>query len=274
MKQIEIAASYSGTISSGKYENEKPFFSLKETYDNVEDKDFAEKRLKELANICRGKFEEIEKRSQIEKLVKIREDLRFYDIGSLQYPSVTSIISWDKDFFIDPIDLKQYAARGTIIHKQVERFLLTQQWPNPKEIPEIYPEYVIVTKGALNLSLDDVDFRGFYEKYPFIASIHEQTVYNTEHLYAGRYDIKGKYNGKITIFDVKTTGSVNKTECMKQLSAYAHCEGNEDVEQLCLIHLNKKTKQGFSAPIIEENVEKYWHLFLDDRKKFKQRFGV
>jgi hypothetical protein len=99
-------------------------------------------------------------------------------------------------------------------------------------------------------------------------------VVNPEHRYAGRYDIKGVFDGKVSIMDIKTTASVDKESCFKQLSAYAKCPGNEDVEQMVVIPLNDKTQQGFSKPVVETNIEKYWALFKKDRDLFKRRFGL
>lgn len=274
LKEVEITASFSGKIATGKFENEAPFFALKETWQDVTDDEFVRARQDALQQMCYEKFAAVERRSLVEKIKEIRQDLRFYPIGNDQYPSVTSVIGWDEDWYMDPMELAQYGARGTIIHKLVEIFLQTKVWPKPSDIPEIFPEMVILKKGSLGLSIDDVDFPAFFKKHPFEVLKQETTVYNTEKRYAGRQDIKGKLEGKVTLFDVKTSSTIDKKKFFKQLTAYAKCEGNEDVEQLCIIHLNNKVQQGFSAPIIETDVNKYWHLFLKDRENFKERFGV
>ncbi len=275
----EICSSYSGKISTSKFENCSPFFGLKETWTGHLDDATISLRQKQLSVLCEEKFSEVEKRELIAKIQENRKDIRFYPIDNAMYPSVTSIINWDNDFeektqHITPDEMRQYAARGTIIHKQISIFLETGEWKEPKDIPELYLYRVILKKGSLGLSMDGYDFRGFYEKYPFKKISTETIVVNKEHNYAGTYDIKGIMGGVVTLFDVKTGSSINKTSAFKQLTAYAHTTGNEDVKQLVIVPLNNTTKQGFSAPAIETDIEKYWPAFKEDRKMFKERYGV
>ena len=275
----EIVASYSGKIATGRFENCSPFFSLKETWSGGMDDAAISIRQKQLSALCAEKFEEVEKKELVAKIRAERKDIRFYSIGNDSYPSVTSIINWDGDFeektrHITPDQMKQYAARGTIIHKQVSVFLETGKWKDAKEIPELRIYRVILNKGSLGLTTDGYDFRGFYEKYPFEFIKSEQTVSNKDKRYAGTYDIKGILDGKVTLFDVKTGSSINRANAFQQLSAYSHCKGNEDVQQLVVIPLNSTTKQGFSTPAIEQDTEKYWGAFLESRKFFEERYGA
>jgi len=292
-RTIEISASFTGTIPTGNYENEKPFYSVKEIMEleekenEIVEDEFIANRQKELHQICYDQFKHQAEICKLERIAEEYKQIRLYDVAEgIKYPSVTSIIGWDSDFHMSEDELAQYASRGTVIHKQVEIFLKTGEWKAPKDIPEIYPDVVIVKKGNLGLSLNDIDFVGFYESYPFKVIELEKVAINHDKQYAGRLDIKcviessnkGQWE-KIegvkfdvpTILDVKT-GTIEETRCFKQQTAYWHCE--PDVEQVGLIHLNKKTKQGYSKPYIETDKEKYWHLFLKDREIFKQRFGI
>lgn len=272
-KEVEIVASYSGKISTGRFENEAPFFSIKETWTDIND-EFLQQRQKYLHQYCHNRFVECEQRSAVEKINEQFKHIRFYEEANEQLPSVTSIINWDKDFFVPQEQLVQYAARGTIRHKQVEIFHTTGKWEEPENIPEIYPELVILKKGSLGLSLDGYDYQAFFKKFPFEVLSTETKAVNLEHKYAGRYDIKGIFDGKVSIMDVKTTATIDKESCFKQLSAYAKALGNDDVVQMVVIPLNNKTEQGFSKPVVEDNIEKYWALFKKDRELFKQRFGL
>lgn len=270
-KEVEITASFTGKISTGKWENLSPFFSIKETWQNVTDTDI-EARQKVLHDMCEAKFNEVDQQATVAKILQERQDLRFYDYKGLKLPSVTSIIGWDEDMYVTPNQLIQYAARGTAIHKQCEIFLKTGQWLEVKDIPEVYAEYVIVTKGDLNLKFDDVNFRAFHVKHPFEVIQLEQVVFNIDHRYAGRTDIIAKMDGKVTICDIKTGTTINREKAFKQMSAYAKALGG--IEQMMIIHLNNGTKQGFSQPIISDEIEKHFQLFLKDRQSFKERFGV
>ncbi|RLI98545.1 MAG: hypothetical protein DRP08_08070, partial [Candidatus Aenigmatarchaeota archaeon] len=266
LKSTEIVVSYSGKISTGNYENESPFFSNKEVWQGALPAGLLEERQKFLYDKCYAKFTECERRSLLELIKKKRKDIRFY--GNL--PSVTSILSWDADFYVSPDDLVQYAARGTIIHAQCRIWLETGEWKEPKDIPEIYTQMVILTKGSLKLSLEGYNFRGFKAKNPFEVVNTEKAVFNIDKGYARTQDIKYKRGTKIGIADIKT-GSINRAYCLKQLSAYAACEGNEDVEELMVIPLNSSTQQGYSKAIIEEDPKKYLPMFLDDLASFKER---
>jgi hypothetical protein len=270
-QSVEIVASFSGKISTGRFENENPFFSIKETWTGLNDTEI-ESRQKALHDMCYQRFNAVEQQSMVDKITQQRKDLRFYEFDGLQLPSVTSVINWDEDFFINPTQLVQYAARGTAIHKQIEIFLTTGQWLEVKDIPEVYPEYVIVSKGDLGLKFDDVDFRAFITKNPLEVIKTEQTVFNMKDKYAGRTDIVAMVGGKKTIVDIKTGSTVNQDKAFKQLSAYAKCI--DGVEQLMVVHLNNKTKQGFSAPILTDKIEENYQMFMKDRKAFRERFGV
>ena len=76
-----------------------------------------------------------------------------------------------------------------------------------------------------------------------------------------------------TILDIKT-GTIDKMKHLKQQTAYAHTEGNEDVAQIGLIPLTKENKCGFSEPVIEPNVDKYWSMVTRDRESFRKRYGL
>ena len=279
VQSTEIVASYSGKIATGRFENCSPFFSLKEVWTGQLDDTEISIRQKQLSVLCSDKFNECEQRELVAKIQEDRKDIRFYQVENESYPSVTSVINWDNDFeestkHISPDDMRQYAARGTIIHAQVSRFLKTGEWVDPKDIPELYLYRIILKKGSLGLSMEGYDFRKFYEKYKFDTINTECFVCNKTYRYTGRYDIKGVLDGVVTLFDIKTGSSINKANCFKQLSAYAKGAGNEDVAQLVVIPLNNTTKQGFSAPAIETDVDKYWPAFQKDREMFKERYGV
>lgn len=288
-RTIEIVSSFTGKISVGQYENESPFFSLKETveYENGEFTDeMMQARQKQLQDYCYQQFQKQAERAKFDRIKKEYQNIRFYEEDGKLYPSVTSITNWDADFRVPPDELQQYSARGTIIHKQVEIFLKTGEWKTPKQIPEIYPELVTLSQGSLSLSLDGYDFSQFYKDYPFKVLAQEERVINREEVYAGRLDIRGiiessnrgkwdKVEGLLydveTVFDIKT-GTIDKTKHMMQQTAYAHC--NDSIKQMVLIPLTSENKCGYAKPVVEIDKDKYWHLFKRERDNFKKRYGV
>lgn len=289
---IEVTASFTGKISTGNYENTAPFFAAKETIEiedeNIDVNKTIEIRQAELQEICRGQFKRVAEIEYQEKIAKTYQNIRFYEAGNGEkYPSVTSVLSMDENFFVTPDELAQSASRGTIIHKQVEEFLKTGKWLEPKEFPELAPHVMTVVKGSLGLLLDDVSFVNFYKDYPFKVLLQEGKVINPEYKYAGRFDIlcviesanPGKWE-KIegvqfdvtTLLDIKTGASLDKTKGFTQQSAYAKALDN--VAQIGLIHLTKENQCGFAKPSVTAKIESYWNIFLNKRSKFAERYGV
>src|SRR5574343_94849 len=286
IKETFIKAQFTGVIATGDFENERPLFEMSQLIEGDIDNGTKEKMQESLYSLCRKMFQQSERQSVAKRIMREREDIRFYPVESDQYPSVTSILNWDADFHVSPQELIQYAARGSIIDKQVEIYFRVGKWKDPKEIPECYPDLVILKKGSLELTYEDIDFLSFIKEYPIDFIDAQKTVFNHGFKYAGRYDLKGipkviKGNGwdkmgvkpLITLIDVKAA-SMDETKFMKQLTAYWHCEGNEDVEQAMIMHLNNKTQQGFSKPKICSDKNKYWELFKKDRENFKKRFQI
>ncbi len=290
-RQIKIAASFTGVISTGSYENSKPMFFAEETFesdltDNNADT-VVSMRQKQLQDICRGQFEKIAGQLYAEKIAKQYANIRFYDAdGGIKYPSVTSIVGMDKDFHMPPDELAQYAARGTILHKQAEIYMLTNEWKDARDIAEVSHEYMTVMQGNLKLSLDDTNFKGFLKDYPIEVIQLEQAVLNNEDKYGGRYDILCKLDPKnlgkwdkvegidVTkniLLDIKTSATLDKNYGFTQNAAYAKCLG---VDQIGLIHLNKEVKAGFSKPAVTSNVARYWDLFIKKRQQFYGRYGI
>lgn len=279
-----ITASFTGKISTASYENSSPFFSLTEKYDCGFTDEELSLRHKELSRLCTDKFNQVAERLHQERIAKLYENIRFYPVGELQYPSVTSLFM--QEFALSPDEMAQYAARGTIFHKQAEIYWSTGEWKEPKNIPEVYPEWLIMTQGNLGLTLEGFNLVACYKDYPFKVIDQEQVVYNHEYKYAGRYDVrcviesanKGKWD-KIegvlydvpTILDLKT-GSIDETKCFKQGTAYAKC--CDDVKQIGVLPVNDKTKQGFSKPLVCSAMDTYWSLFKKDREQFRKVYGI
>lgn len=291
-RTIEIAASFTGKISTGSYENESPFFSAKEIVEfDVSDEDtdsWIRLRQQDLHKICYSQFKRHAEQAYAERIAKEYQNIRFYDgKDGLKYPSVTSIIGMDEQFFISPDELAQYGARGTVIHKQIEIFLMTGEWKKPMDIAEVAPCYLTVVKGSLGLDMEDVDFRAFYAEYPFKVISLESTVLNHEHRYGGRVDIQciidskspGKW-AKIegvkfdvpTILDVKSSTTLDKMKGLTQQAAYA--KAVEGIQQVGLIHLTKDNKCGYATPQITTNLERYWALFAKKREDFRLRYAI
>ena len=290
-KSLEISSSFTGKISTGQYEVSQPFFSIKEVIEETEGEELSDlvikMRQQELQDICVAQFNKCAEILYQQKVEKAYKNIRFYDgKEGLRYPSSTSVINMDANFFVSQEDLYQYSCRGTVYHKLIEIYLKTGEVKSPKDVPEIAFETMTVLTGSLNLSLDDVNYVGFFTKYPIKVIELEKTIINDEHRFGGRLDIlcqvdsknpgdwakvEGVEFDKDLIIDIKTTGTLDKTKGFIQQASYCKTLG---VTQAVLAHMNKDTVQGFSKPVFTNKIDNYFSMFLAMREKFKARYGV
>lgn len=286
-RTIELTASVSAVIPTGNYENFKPLYSVKEifTANNKKVDEVISKRTDELRSLLNSKLQDDYDKMRIERIKLQRVDIRFYQRGDRQYPSVTSIISAVEPINFDPVKLKQYGSRGSLVHKQIGHFFQTGgTWENNVlKIMGTKLDYLVVTQGDLKLKWDDCNFPAFWQKFgkdfaPVSESFkldNEITLFNDEYLYAGTLDLRCKYLDKKTLADFKTASDYDNDKLdryFRQLAAYAVME--KDVEQMMIIPLNPSNKTGFGAPIIETDIQGYFQKFLQDRAAFKEIYGI
>src|SRR3990167_3411371 len=135
LRKIEISASFTGKISIDNYENLAPYFSAKEIFE-VEDMptpmvdEIIKNRQSELQKICSDQFKLQAELAYQDKVEKSYQNIRFYDSGKdgIKYPSVTSCLGFDDNFFVSADDLQQAG-----------------EWKEPKSIPEIAYEVMVVS---------------------------------------------------------------------------------------------------------------------------------
>ena len=291
-RSIEISASFTGKINTGQFENESPFFSIKEIVEDIDSEDYEvtdehiKIRQKELKEICYNQFKQHAEIAYQEKVAKAYKNIRFYDgKDGLKYPSTTSVINLDSNFFVSPEDLYQYSCRGTVYHKLIEIYLKTGNVVNPKDVPEIAFETMTVLTGSLGLSLEDINYVGFFKKYPVKIIEQEKVIINDEHRFGGRLDIlfqidsknpgdwskvEGIEFDKDIIGDFKT-GQLDKLKGFMQQASYCKTLG---VTQAVLIPFGTDNVQGFSKPVFTNKIDNYFGMFLTMRKKFYERFSV
>jgi len=93
----------------------------------------------------------------------------------------------------------------------------------------------------------------------------EVEVFSILHHYAGRFDAIARINGHLYLIDFKTSKGV-WDEQKYQVCAYRQAynemleEGQERVENLAILHLNKETGEPTFVPV-EKDVERYTQLF-------------
>lgn len=285
-RKLRIEASFSGVLPVGNFANMRPGFLASMEYEadfatDTEVSTAIEVAQQELQGIC---YKNFEAEAMKAKIIKIQEDLknfRFYDIGDEKYPSVTSVAGYDKEFYCAEADLPLYAAQGNIIDAEIRNYVKTGVWKSSSEILECTADRFIIktrkTENGKHLSLDGWNFIGFLEKYPIknLVSI-DKPVFNRKYKYAGTPDLIGEYEGLKTLVSIKRSKS--ETDNLIQESAYAKCEGMEDVKQMMVVEMKSEmdggNKQGFSKPIVSKDIDKYFELFLRKRSEVMKIYGV
>lgn len=267
IKVKEITVSLSGVIPVAAYENLRPGFSI--TVEPIDGEE-PEKIIASLQQYLHAVFENESNRGKADLIDKQYSNIRFYEKDGKKYPSVTSILNWDKEWRVTDDELRQYASRGNIIEAIVERFLKTGEWADPLEIPELREDVSVLMSGSLMFTWENCSHKTFMKTYrdKIQAETFQGTIFNDEALYAGTYDILGKFDDIHSIMDIKTGGFD-----MRQLAAYAICE--KDIGQLVVLPVGPTdNKSGYKRPVICDTVQKEFAEFLKARAKFKQRFGV
>lgn len=267
MQVKELTVSLSGVIPVAAYENLRPGYSM--TIEVLDGESY-ETLLVEANKYLRDVFDQASNAAKSDLIAKQYSGIRFYEKDGKQYPSVTSILNYGKEWRITDDELSQYAARGTIVGNMVETFLSKNEWIDPTTETTLAEEVSILLGGSLNMHWNQCSHRAFSEKYSKDIEVTkvQGTVFNDEALYAGTYDILGAYNSKKSLMDVKCGGFD-----MRQLAAYAVC--CEDVEQLVILPVGPTdNKCGYKHPVVCDTIQKEFESFLKARAKFRQRFGI
>ena len=286
LRRIKVEASFSGVLPVGNFANMRPGFAASMEFEQ----DFkTEDEVKLTIEGCQTSLQEIcyanfEAEATKAKVMKVQEDLknfRFYEIDGEKFPSVTSINSYDKGFFVPEQDLPLYAAQGNIIDAEIRNFVRTGVWTESKDLMECTADrYILknrVTESGKHLALSGWNFKGFLEKFPIknLVSI-ENAVYSKKHRIAGTPDLIGEYNGLKTLVSIKRTKS--ETDNFIQEAGYSLCDGLEDIGQFMVVEMKAEedggNKQGFSKPSVTTEIARYQELFLRKRKDFEKIYGV
>lgn len=268
----EISCKLIAVIPTAEYANIQPCYEIIQQVPKGEES----KSIDEMRKLLQSKIDADYEMVRIKKFKEQFKDIKISEKDGKHFVHVTSVLE-----ALSPIDypkelLMQYASRGTLVHAIFEHFLRTQQWEfDVLKIPGTKLDYQIVTKGSLGLKISDCDPKGFWEAHgkDFAIMDVETKVYNEQYLYCGTRDMLGRYKGKLSIIDIKTSASYTGSKLdryWKQCAAYAKCE--EGVEQLVIIPLNPK--KGFEKPIVTDEVDKYFDMFLQDREALKQMYNV
>lgn len=275
---VDITVSASGKIPRRSFENFSPFFSIKEIYKEDSISDIQRlARQKELSGQVERLFNEVRDTIKIEELQENYKNLRFTlnPLDGKKYPHVSDILYWDAEFYINPDELTQYGSRGSAIHAMIENWLVTKIWDlkaaNKRDL-------ILLKTGSLRLidTIDQINFIGFMEKHGKDIEFGEGEFrgFNSKDFYCGQPDRVGKYQGEPAIFDYKCRAA--KDDDFKQMAAYLNMDDArvKGIKRMVIIPLNPDNKSGYGNPVISDEPDKYFNLFLRDRHDFKDKFGI
>jgi hypothetical protein len=219
-----------------------------------------------------------------------------YTLNGVEYPSVTTItgildkpalLQWAANCAVDyikdnleaikdPIDVhrgedvleaarKAYtlkrdeaAGAGTAVHNAILAYIQCDD----KDDPDASYRKLLDTDEAYN---GFMAFRSWESKNHVEWLENECEVFSVLHGYAGRFDAIAKVNGHRYLLDFKTSSGV-WPEMRWQVCAYRQAynemleEGQETIENLAILHLNKATGEPTFIPV-EKDLDRMTELF-------------
>lgn len=285
MKITKLRVGKSGVIPRASYSNLKPSYSMEV---ELEEGDDPNEVILVCQKIVNYHFELDVYRESVNLIQRQFKEIRLYDAPEgLKYPSITSILGYEKDWTISKGELLQHGSMGTIQHEvfwyALKSFLETGEiiWKNPLELPKLQEHVGIVLKGSLKLNWDDYAIKEFGNIYiPKIRKVYgiEQTILNPEIRVGGTYDLIAEIEiekGKILLvaIDLKTGGFD-----WRQLAFYGRTWGiqnNKKLDGMMIFPIGKTTnKCGYEKPKLETDIDSYWDEMLVAREDFKNKFNI
>jgi len=284
MKIKLIKVGKSGVIPKASFSNLRPSYSMEV---EVEENDDPNEVILECQKIVNYHFDLDVYRESVNLIQKQFKDIRLYDAPEgLKYPSITSILGYEKDWTIPKGELLQYGSMGTIQHEVFWYALKTYMkkgkivWKNPMEFSNLQKEIGIVLNGSLKLNWDDYSIKEFGNIYIPKIKVYgiEQTILNPEIKVGGRYDLIAEIElekGKIllVVIDLKT-GAFD----WRQPAFYGRTwenQNNKKLNGMMIFPIGKTTnKCGYERPKLETDIDKYWDEMLIAREDFKNTFNI
>lgn len=182
-------------------------------------------------------------------------------ITSFYYKS-PELVKWIANQGLDEAERIKRAAgdKGSKIHLAIEDLLagkeikIDAKYQNKTtgEMEELTPEEY----GAV------VSFKDWYKEVKPEVLGFEYVVWNDEYGYAGTVDLKCKIGGEVWLIDLKSGQNVY-TEYELQVSAYAMCHSEKDVQKLGILQVGyKRNKDSYKFTEVSRSED----LFLAVKK--------
>jgi len=294
-KDIHIGVQLGAVVSSGPYENLKPHFDFQVTYKDVaefpgkqfeDDLSKAEDAQKVAYERLFKQVEYVERQAHQKAVEKFHKSIRWYTDEKTgdRWPSVTSVIDFANpiDWFVSKERLRGLAARGQVVDIVLQEFIKTQiadkdgigHWTSADEIPECHRHITIMRDMDYQI---EGNLPAFVDKFDVKFVSGHETVINRKDKYGGQPDAYATFGDDkaVVLIDLKSFNpdSNGRTRTLKQTAAYAMASKTKP-DKIGIMPIHGKNQQGYSKPIIESDIAKYYKMFLADRKVFTETFGI
>ncbi len=288
-RDIHVGVNLGAVVSSGPYENLRPDFVFSPTYKNVEKFPLAEFRedlddaiiaQQEAYEKLYKQIEHVEAQAMQKAIEKFHKNIRWYtdEKTGERWPSVTSVIDFANpiEWFVDKDRLRGLAARGSVVDMVLQKFIEDKgtHWTSPEEIPDAIRHLSIMKDTGVEIS---GNLPAFVEKFNVKFVSGHCVALNEKDKYGGTLDCICTFNDDPTLVlaDLKSFNpdAKGRIRTLKQCAAYAMAHENK-VDKIAIIPIHGGNQQGYSKPVITDEIEKYYKLFLSDRKVFRDTFGI
>ena len=273
-KITNIQLNKSATISTAPYENHKPGYGMSmDTQGMTPEQIMACFRIGN--KILDGQMK-IEAHNKLAEKLAMDSKIGFSMINDIAYAWVSSICNFDTIWHIPDFELDQYACRGKCAEALFCELLDGKEYPKDLDLffteKDLHESYAIMVNGSLGLTLESLPIQKVYDEQVkgHLTEVEYQVrVINDEHLYVGKADIFGKWDGIPACYDIKTTSTLPD---FKQVAMYAVCRPK--VKRIGYIPLgNSDTKRGYQLMKTTENIKGEFKEAIKKRGRFYKRFG-
>lgn len=288
-RDIHVGADLGAVVSSGPYENLRPHFVFDVTYLGVE-KFPKEEFSRDLVDAITAQqvsyeklykqIEHVEAQAMQKAIEKFHKDIRWYTDPKTgeRWPSVTSVIDFANpiEWFVDKTQLRGLASRGQVVDMVMQKFIEDKgtHWTAPEDIDEAIRHLSIMKDTGVEIS---GNLPAFVEKFNVKFVSGHCHVVNEKDKYGGEPDVICTFGDDpaLVLADLKSFNpdAKGRMRTMKQCAAYAMAHETK-VDKIAIIPVHGTNQQGYSKPIITDEIEKYYGMFLADRKVFFNTFGI
>lgn len=278
MRKVELGGSMEALVATGPFENQRVFFHFKESLEGeFTDAELLEKQKALFKTHVADLIELQEKELAIKAIQKEFKHLRILKCPECgkSHPSITTIRDFDsKGFYCTDAELDIAIALGCIQDIKCRHFIQTGEWKTAKEIEACWPHLVTLKGTGKEMDADSFNFPGFLKKYPIKDMKVGVRLWDCENEITFEPDFFGTPDGDWaenvpSVFDWKR--NVDKLSAFTQMSITAKKLG---LKQMGAIPVNGETAQGYSKPVMNKDVDGYWEIALDKRRKFRKRYGI